>query len=178
MNFIANFNEKLIKKMYFYKTSLNEDFNFKNFNSKKTFVKDIFFENKFYKNNSFLRKESLKNGVILKAISNSNIKIIKPVKKANLKSKYITGVKSFLFKKKSESFLIKWFFLFDCFFSENELESNIGSNSIYKTIEAFKLLRLLNSKLIGSSFFNFKISVKIVFENKNISKLFLNNYQC
>ena len=178
MNFIANFNEKLIKKMYFYKISSIEDFNFKGFNSKKTLVKDVFFENKFHRNTPFLKKESLKNSVILKAISNSKIKIIKPIKKANFKSTCITGVKSFLLKKESESFLIKWFFLFDCFFSENELESNTGSNSVYKTIEAFKLLRLLNSKLIGSSFFNFKISVKIVFENKNISKLFLNNYQC
>lgn len=44
--------------------------------------------------------------------------------------------------------------------------------SIRKNFDSFKTIRLLNSRIMSSSFFNFELTLKIFFKDENLSEIF------
>ena len=50
--------------------------------------------------------------------------------------------------------------------------------SIRKNFDSFKTIRLLNSRIMSSSFFNFELTLKIFFEDENLSEIYFKNYEC
>ena len=70
MQFVVNFNEKLIKRMFFYKTFSKEAFNYKKFSSKKSLIAKIIIGGDFKKRVVIKKKDILKKNVILQLLSN------------------------------------------------------------------------------------------------------------
>ena len=64
------------------------------------------------------------------------------------------------------------------FFQENEMNSLNSVKSIRKNFDSFKTIRLLNSRIMSSSFFNFELTLKIFFEDENLSEIYFKNYEC
>lgn len=179
MQFIIEFNNKLIKKMFFYKNFSNETFNYKKFSSKKSLIDKIVLQSSFQKRVINKKKDILKKNIILRLLTNNISKEIFNKKKTlNIKKGTITNVENIICDKYLENFLTKWFFLFNPFYQENELNLINGPKSINKRFDSFKTIRLLNSRLISSSFFNFELSLKILFNEKNSSNIFNKNYEC
>lgn len=179
MEFIIEFNNKLIKRMFFYKTFSKETFNYKKFSSKKSLINKIILQGNFNKRVTNKKKDILKKNIILRLLTNNLSKEIFNKKKSlNIKKGMITNVENVIPTKYLDFFLSKWFFSFNPFFQENEINSINGPKSIKKRFESFKTIRLLNSRLISSSFFNFELSLKISFDEKNSSEIFNKNYEC
>jgi len=51
MEFLLEFNDKMIKKMFFYKTFSKETFNYKKFSSRKSLIDNIILQGNFKKSN-------------------------------------------------------------------------------------------------------------------------------
>jgi len=179
MNFLVDFNNKLVKRMVFYKDFSNESFNNKSFSSNKCVINNILLEGSIKKRVLVNKKDILKKNIILRLLTNNSLACISNKKGSpDIKKNTLTNTSSELDRIFFTGFINDWYFLFNPFFSENEVLSINGPKSIKKNIDSFKTLRLLNSKLIGSSFFNFDLSLKIVFYNEGYSDVFYKNYEC
>ena len=179
MQFVVNFNEKLIKRMFFYKTFSKEAFNYKKFSSKKSLIAKIIIGGDFKKRVVIKKKDILKKNVILQLLSNgTSNSIFNKKKKLSIKQGAITNVINQIPLDYNEVFLKKWYFLFNPFFLENEIDSFNGPKSIKKNFDSFKTIRLSNSRLITSSFFNFELNLKIIFNDEGSSEIFFKNYEC
>ena len=179
MEFLLEFNDKMIKKMFFYKTFSKETFNYKKFSSRKSLIDNIILQGNFKKKVINKKKDILKKNIILRLLTNNESKAIFS-KKNNLKIKKntITNTENKINESFLDPFLKKWFFLFNPFFQENEMNSLNSVKSIRKNFDSFKTIRLLNSRIMSSSFFNFELTLKIFFEDENLSEIFLKNYEC
>lgn len=179
MNFVVDFNNNLVKRMFFYRSFSEETFNLKKFNSKKKIIDKINLEGSFKVKKVIKKKDILKKNIILRILTNNSSEIVSVNKKKIFKENTITNVLNEINQKKIESFISDWFFLFNPFFQENEMVSINGPKSYKKNFDAFKTLRILNSKIFTSSFFNFELSLKIFFhEDKGLSEIFIKNYEC
>lgn len=179
MKFLFEFNNRLIKKMFFYKNFSKETFSYKKFTSNKYLVDKIILQGDFKKKVVINKKDILKKNIILQLISNNfSKKIVNKKKKVNIKLNTITNILNKIPKKQLENFLEKWYFNFNPFFSENQIISITGPKSLKKVFDSFKSLRLCNSRLISSNFFNFELSIKIIFFEKDLSEIFYKNYEC
>lgn len=125
------------------------------------------------------KKDILKKNIILRLLTNSESKSIFS-RKNNLKIKKntITNTENKIKRSLLDPFLKKWFFLFNPFFQENEMNSLNSVKSIRKNFDSFKTIRLLNSRIMSSSFFNFELTLKIFFKDENLSEIFFKNYEC
>ena len=179
MKFLVEYNNQLIKKMFFYKNCSKETFNYKKFSSNKFLIDKIILQGNFKRKVVTKKKDVLKKNIILQLISNNFCKeIINKKKKINIKLGTITNTLSQVPKENIEYFLEKWYFYFNPFFLENEIISINGPKSIRKDFDSFKSLRLSNSRLISSNFFNFELSLKILFNEEGSSEIFFKNYEC
>jgi hypothetical protein len=186
MEFLVNFNNKLVKRMFFYRSSSIKTFNYKTFSSNKSLIHKILLQSRFRKKASVVKKTLLKNNAILQLLTNNktsmlwkigrdlNIKKNTPVKKKNT----LINSKNKLSWKYFDSFIKRWFFTFDLFFFENEITSLWGPQSVTTHFDSFKILRLLNSGLINGSLFNFDVTLKIFFCQKGSSEVFFRNFDC
>ena len=179
MQFLVDFNNKLVKRMFFYKNFSKETFNNKKFSSNKSLISKIIVEGNFKNRVIMKKKDILKKSIILQLLTkNKPEPIFNKKKKLTIKKGTITNVISEVSSKNKDIFLQRWFFLFNPFFLENEMVSILGPKSIKKTFDSFKGIRLLNSRLISSSFFNFELSLKISFNETYSSEIFFKNYEC
>jgi hypothetical protein len=179
MEFIVDFNNKLIKRMFFYKNFSKEGFNYKKFSSNKSLIHKIVLEGCFKTKVIMKKKNILKKNIILQLLTNNKSDTIyKKKSDLKIKKKTIINIKNELSPIYLDNFVKRWFFLFNPFFFENEIVSLSGPKSIKKNIDSFKTIRLLNSRLISSSLFNFEISLKIYFYQEDSSEVFFSNYEC
>jgi len=58
------------------------------------------------------------------------------------------------------------------------MNSVSGVKSIRKNFDSFKTIRLLNSRIMSSNFFNFELTLKFSFKDENLSEIFFKNYEC
>jgi hypothetical protein len=179
MEFIVDFNNKLIKRMFFYKNFSDESFHYKKFNSNKSLIQKIVLEGCFKTKIAMNKKNLLKKNVILQLLTNNKSSTVwKKRSGLKLKKNTIINIKNRLPFIYSDNFIKKWFFLFNPFLFENEIASLSGPQSIKKGFDAFKITRLLNSRLIGRrSFLDFDISLKIFFNQEGSAKMFYQNYE-
>ena len=178
MNFMVDYNNNLIKRMFFYKTFSRETFKYKDFCSKKNIIEKINLESKFKDKIIIKKKDIIKKNMILQALTNNYSTIIKVKKNKSIKKNTITNITNKLKQKDLNHFLSVWFFLFNPFFQENEFDLKKGRKSIKKNFDAFKTLKLLNSKILTSNLFNFELSLKISFKEENLAEIFEKNYEC
>ena len=179
MQFLVDFNNKLVKRMFFYKNFSKETFNYKKFSSNKSLINKIIIEGNFKKRVVMKKKDILKKNVILQLLTNnSSEQVLNKKKNLKIKKGTITNVINQVPFQDKEVFIQKWYFLFNPFFLENEMISITGPQSIKKKFDSFKSIRLLNSRLISSSFFNFELSLKIFFHEEDSSEIFFKNYEC
>ena len=178
MQFVIDFNNKLVNRMFFYKNFSNETFKFKKFTSNKSLIKKIILEGKFKRKVVLTKKDILKKSIVLQLLSKNKPKFIFNIKKKlQIKEGTMTNVKIEIEDKYNESFIQHWFFLLNPFFMENEIESIVGPLSLKKNFDAFKAIRLERSKFLSSNVFNFDLSIKFFFFEENISDIFFNNYE-
>jgi hypothetical protein len=179
MEFIVDFNDKLIKRMIFYKNASEETFSYKRFSLNKFSVQKVVLESGFKTNTAIKKKSILKKSIILQLMTNNKSRTsCKKVGDLKNKKKTIVNIKNRLSCKYSANFTKRWFFLLDPFFSGNEMISLSGSHSIKKNFDSFKTVQLLNSRIIISNFLNFEISLKFFFYQEGSSEIFFKNYDC
>jgi hypothetical protein len=181
MEFLVDFNDKLIKRMLFYKNVSLETFNYKKFSSNKSLVEKVVLEGCFKTKFVMRKKDILKQNLVLQLLTNTKPNAVICRKKGGLqiKKKTIMNIKSKIPSMYSENVVKRWFFLLNPFFFENEILSLIGPKSIKKRVDSFKTLRLLNSRVVSGtrSLLNFEVSLKIFFYEEGSSKLFFKNYE-
>jgi hypothetical protein len=179
MEFIVDFNNNLIKRMLFYKNFSNETFHYKKFNSNKSLIQKVVLEGCFKRKVAMNKKNILKKNVILQLLTNNkSITVWKKKGVLKLKKSTIINIKNRLPSIYSDTFIKKWYFLLNPFLFENEVVSLSGPQSIKKRFDAFKITRLLNSRLIGRrGFLDFEISLKIFFYQEGSANMFYENYE-
>ena len=179
MEFLFEFNDKLIRKMFFYKNFSKETFNYKKFSSTQLLVDNIILSGNHKKKEINKKKDALKKSIIFRLLTNNQSKKIFS-KKNNLKIKKntITNVENQINKKYLNSFFKTWYFSFNPFFQENEISTINNIKSIRKNFDSFKTIRLLNSRITSSSFFSFELTLKFIFKDENASDIFFRNYEC
>jgi hypothetical protein len=179
MEFLLEFNGKMIKKMFFYRTFSKETFNYKKFSSKKSLIDNITLQGYFKKKVINKKKDILKKNIILRLLTNNESKVVFSIKNnLKIKKNTITNIENKIKRSLTDSFLKRWFFLFNPFFLENEMNSVSGVKSIRKNFDSFKTIRLLNSRIMSSNFFNFELTLKFCFKDENLSEIFFKNYEC
>jgi ribosomal protein L5 len=134
MEFIVAFNDKLMRRMVFYKSVPEEAFNYKQFRSTKSLIQKIVLEGCFKTKAVTGKKDVLKKSTLLLLLTNTKNSIAVWDKKSVLKIKKdtIINVKSELSSRSLYNFIKRWFFLFNPFLFENEISSFTGPKSIKK----------------------------------------------
>ena len=179
MEFLLEFNDKLIKQMFYYKTCSKETFNYKKFSSTKALIATLILQGNFKKKVINKKKDILKKNIIFRLLTNNESKILLSQKNNfKIKKNTITNVENKINVDLLYPFLKNWFFFFNPFFQENEMSTISNIKSIRKDFDSFKTIRLLNSRIMSSSFFNFELTLKISFKDENSSDIFLRNYEC
>jgi hypothetical protein len=179
MEFLLEFNDKLIKQMFYYKTCSKETFNYKKFSSTKTLIATSILQGNFKKKVINKKKDILKKNIIFRLLTNNESEILLSQKNNfKIKKNTITNVENKINVDLLYPFLKNWFFCLNPFFQENEMSTISNIKSIRKNFDSFKTIRLLNSRIMSSSFFNFELTLKISFKDENSSDIFLRNYEC
>jgi len=74
MEFLFEFNDKLIRKMFFYKTFSKETFNYKKFSSTQLLVDNIILSGNHKKKEINKKKDALKKSIIFRLLTNNQSK--------------------------------------------------------------------------------------------------------
>ena len=179
MEFIVDFNDRLIRRMFFYRNVSEETFSYKRFSSNRFSIHKIILESCFKTNADIKKKSILKKNIILQLMTNNkSCTSWKKTSDLKINKTTIINIKNQLPLKYSANFTKRWFFLLDPLFSDNEMISLNGPRSIKKNFDSFKTIHFLNSRIIIGSFLNFEISLKIFFYQEDFPYLFFKNYDC
>jgi hypothetical protein len=179
MDFITDLNDKLIKRMFFYRRVSSETFDYKKFSSNKSLIHKIVLEGRFKTKVVINKKNILKKNIILQLLTNNkSIMICEKNRDLKIEKNTITNTKNDLSPENFGSFVKKWFFTFNPFFFENEIVSLNGPQSVKKIFDSFRTICLLNSRPVSSSFLDFDLSLKLFFNQEGSSEIFFKSYEC